>query len=480
MAVDVQIRFKASSGEARREMDQLKKEVQLLRQQLGQTQRVATESTAAVDRLGDEAREAAIGVTSLGRNIFKTSAEAKKFGGVFADVTGRLHEANGQYAQTREQIDKLGDEARETAGQINKLGDEARETVGQVGRLGESLGKSGGGVTSFTRSTEGASRGTKLFTRALGGVGKILGEFGVLSATHLLVEFTKGTVKAAARLELLTTGLENVEGSSEAAQRRLAELDEIARLPGANLDSLIQFSNRMRSIGISTEETDNILKNVGQSVVVLGGNAHTATEALEQISQALQKNTIIMHDFRPIIQRIPGFLQAVADVHGVEPTLDGMRVATERLGGSVKDALLPVLEELGNRFEAPPPESYVRSVDELHNSFFLFQATLGDKFLPALAAGARGLANLLDTMREFLQSNEPARSAEAFAESLDKINSAASRQQALEDRVLALRRHELALNSERAGLSNSSEEYLNLSKQIQAAQSEQDRWNTVL
>ena len=466
MAVDVQIRFKASSGEARREMDQLKKEVQLLRQQLGQTQRVATESTAAVDRLGDEAREAAIGVTSLGRNIFKTSAEAKKFGGVFADVTGRLREANGQYAQTREQIDKLGDEARETAG--------------QVGRLGDSLGKSGGGVTSFTRSTEGASRGTKLFTRALGGVGKILGEFGVLSATHLLAEFTKGTVKAAGRLELLTTGLENVEGSSEAAQRRLAELDEIARLPGANLDSLIQFSNRMRSIGISTEETDNILKNVGQSVVVLGGNAHTATEALEQISQALQKNTIIMHDFRPIIQRIPGFLQAVADVHGVEPTLDGMRVATERLGGSVKDALLPVLEELGNRFEAPPPESYVRSVDELHNSFFLFQATLGDKFLPALAAGARGLANLLDTIREFLQSNEPARSAEAFAESLDKINSAASRQQALEDRVLALRRHELALKSERAGLSNSSEEYLNLSKQIQAAQNEQDRWNTVL
>ena len=113
MAVDVQIRFKASSGEARREMDQLKKEVQLLRQQLGQTQRVATESTAAVDKLGNEAREAAIGVTSLGRNIFKTSAEAKKFGGVFSDVTGRLHEANGQYAQTRETIDKLGDEARE-------------------------------------------------------------------------------------------------------------------------------------------------------------------------------------------------------------------------------------------------------------------------------------------------------------------------------------------------------------------------------
>ena len=208
MAVDVQIRFKASSGEARREMDQLKKEVQSLRQQLGQTQRVATESTAAVDRLGDEAREAAIGVTSLGRNIFKTSAEAKKFGGVFSDVTGRLHEANGQYARTREQIDKLGDEARETAREVDLLGNK--------------LAKSGRGVRDFTGSTEGASRGSQIFTRALGSLGSTLGSLAITAATHGMLRFAKGTITAAGQLELLTTGLENVEGSSKAAQRRLS------------------------------------------------------------------------------------------------------------------------------------------------------------------------------------------------------------------------------------------------------------------
>ena len=126
MASDVQIRFKATSAEARREIDQLKKEVQELRQQLGQTQRTANQAEASVDKLGDEAREAAIGVTSLGRNIFKTSAEAKRFGGVFSDVTGRLHEANGQYAQTRETIDKLGDEARESAREVYCLEMESR------------------------------------------------------------------------------------------------------------------------------------------------------------------------------------------------------------------------------------------------------------------------------------------------------------------------------------------------------------------
>ena len=480
MAVDVSIRFRAESGAAKREINQLQQEIQELRQELGTTQKRADTAGAEVKQLGDqsrqtaqsvdklaeEAKEAAIGVTSLGRNIFKTSAEAKRFGGVFQSTEGRLREANGEFTQTREAIDRLGDEARESAREVDLLGDR--------------LARAGRGHTDFTRSTEGASRGSQVFTRALGGVGRVLGELGILSATHLLAEFGKSTVRAAGRLELLTTGLENVEGSSEAAQRRLAELDEIARLPGANLDALIQFSNRLRSIGISSEETDNILKNVGQSVVVLGGNAYTATEALEQIAQALQKNTIIMHDFRPIIQRVPGILQSIANVHGVEPSLDGLRLATERLGGSVKDALLPVLEDLGNRFEAPPPESYVRSIDELQNSFFLFQATLGEKFLPAIAAGARGLANLFDNIRQFLDTPEAARSADEFAESLEKINSAASRHQAIEDRVFALRQLELALKSERVGLSNSSEEYLNLSKQIQAAQNEQDRWNTIL
>ena len=480
MAVDVSIRFRAESGAAKREINQLQQEIQELRQQLVTTQKRADTAGAEVKQLGDqsrqtaqsvdklteEAKEAAIGVTSLGRNIFKTSAEAKRFGGVFQSTEGRLREANGELIQTREAIDRLGDEARESAREVELLGDK--------------LARTGRGHTDFTRSTDGASRGSQFFTRALGGVGRVLGELGILSATHLLAEFGKSTVRAAGRLELLTTGLENVEGSSEAAQRRLAQLDEIARLPGANLDALIRFSNRLRSIGVSAEETDSILKNVGQSVVVLGGNAYTATEALEQIAQSLSKNTIIMQDFRPIIQRVPGILQSIANVHGVEPSLDGLRLATERLGGSVKDALLPVLEDLGNRFEAPPPESYVRSIDELHNSFFLFQATLGEKFLPAVAAGARGLADLFDNMRQFLDAPEAARSADEFAKSLEKINSAASRHQAIEDRVFALRQLELALKSERVGLSNSSEEYLNLSKQIQVAQNEQDRWNTIL
>lgn len=78
MAADVKINFRAESAGAKRDISLLKKEITDLRGQLGQTQHVATESAAAVDALGTEAREATIGITALGKNISTTTAEAKE------------------------------------------------------------------------------------------------------------------------------------------------------------------------------------------------------------------------------------------------------------------------------------------------------------------------------------------------------------------------------------------------------------------
>ena len=90
----------------------------------------------AVDRLGDEARESAVGVTELGRSIFRTSAEAKRMGGVFQGVDGRLREANGRFVKGREAL--------------------------------QGFGRAAGGATSSTQT----------FTRSLGGLGNILGRVG--------------------------------------------------------------------------------------------------------------------------------------------------------------------------------------------------------------------------------------------------------------------------------------------------------------
>ena len=103
MPADAQIRITAENQtpQAFRQVDQSLKS---LDQQTRAVQSSTRQSAAALGLLDDEAKQAAVGVTNLGRSVFRTSAEAKKFGGVFSDQNGRLREANGTYAKTNETV----------------------------------------------------------------------------------------------------------------------------------------------------------------------------------------------------------------------------------------------------------------------------------------------------------------------------------------------------------------------------------------
>ena len=111
----------------------------------------------------------------LGRNIFKTSAEAKRFGGVFLDTHGIIRESNGNFAKTRETIDRLGDEARESAADVNKLGDE--------------LEQAGRGTSGFSRGVGGAGREAGVARRAIGLLGNVVRDtlttFGAFAALDI-------------------------------------------------------------------------------------------------------------------------------------------------------------------------------------------------------------------------------------------------------------------------------------------------------
>ena len=353
---DIQLRIRAESNQAQRDIQTLRREIAQLQQGLGQSQRSAVGAGQAVDRLGDEARESAVGVTELGRSIFRTSAEAKRMGGVFQGVDGRLREANGRFVKGREALQGFG------------------------------------------RAAGGATGSTQTFTRSLGGLGNILGGLGIAVVGAQVVRFGTSAIAAAGQLEGFERGLRLIEGSGAAA--RLEELIEVANLPGLNLTDLIQYSNRLRTLGLTAAETDTLLISTGQAITAFGGTAHTAAEATEQIIQAISSGTVSLQDFRSIAQRVPGFYMAIADVHGVSANIDGLRTAVENAGGSIKDALIPVMEELAVRFAAPPPESYAASIDELQNSFFLLQAEIGSRLLPVVGESVRALSTLFDALRE--------------------------------------------------------------------------------
>ena len=411
---DVQIRFRAQGSEAKREINQLTQEIQALRRGMAQTQRTSTEASQAVDRLGDEAKAAAIGVTTLGRNIFKTSAEAKKFGGVFTDTQGRVRESNGAFAKTRETLDRLGDEARQTAADVDKLGDE--------------LEQAGRGTSGFSRGVGGAGREAGGARKAIGLLGNVVrdtlttfGAFAALDISYAIGRSGVESVRAAGAMEQYLRATEQITGSAAAAEARIEDLVEIANLPGLNFEPLTRFSNRLLAAGVGAEDANKILLTVGQTIVSLGGSADRAALAMEQIIQAIQLGQVDFRDFRTIVQQIPGFYSALADVHGVEANLEGLREAFNRVGGDMIGLLIPTFDELARRFESPPPDSYIVTIDRLQNAFFLLQAEIGEKLLPIVARGAGRLAEFFENVTAFLDA--PGSAAEATAEFTSSVNS---------------------------------------------------------
>ena len=310
-----------------------------------------------------------------------------------------IEQLQGEVRELRQQLGQTQGAATNAATGVDKLGDEARETAREVGGLGNQVRRTGRGATELTGAIGFANKGVGVFTRSVSGMGSVLGALGIAAVTHEVGRFGIESIQAAGRLEQYTRAITQIEGSSEAAERRLADLVEIANLPGLNFESLTRYSNRLRAAGLGAEDTDKILLTVGQTIVSLGGNASTAALAMEQLIQAVQLGKVDFRDFRTIVQQIPGFLEALGDVHGVEANLDGLHAAYRRVGGSIRDLLIPTFDELSRRFEAPPADSYIVAMDTLENSLFLFQASLGDLFLPTVTKAAFGISAFFDAVR---------------------------------------------------------------------------------
>ena len=332
----------------------------------------------------------------------------------------------GNTAPLRRELDRLQDEIKET-GRDFKVASDASDR--------------------FSRSTEKASASTSMVTRNLTDMNRVAGNvrstligIGIGTLVRGLGELSANTIRAAGELEQLERATTQITGSAALAANRLDSLIDIANQPGLNFRPLVEYSNRLQAAGVAAEDTDTILRTTGVTILSLGGTAQRAAEAVEQIVQAFQQaDRIDLRDFRTIIQQIPSFLETAADVHGVEANIEGLRTAFDALGQDMRALLIPVFDELSMRFEEPPPDSYIVSIDTLKNSFFLLQAEIGEQALPAVAAFARGLAATFDTIREFIDNTDDAKVAQqAFSDAVRNSNSVVESSDAISGRITQL------------------------------------------
>ena len=116
----------------------------------------ATRATAqALGLSGNAAQAAGAEFTSLGRQIFQTQEQAKRAGGVFRSLDGRLREANGRFVKGRE------------------------------------------AVQDWTQAASRASSGAGILTASVGGLGGALGALSIVAVTHQIGQLGVESVQAA-------------------------------------------------------------------------------------------------------------------------------------------------------------------------------------------------------------------------------------------------------------------------------------------
>jgi tape measure domain-containing protein len=178
-------------------------------------------------------------------------------------------------------------------------------------------------------------------------------------------------------------------GSMQVAAREFQSLEELARLPGQQLDNLVNQSVRLQEAGLGFAQTTRLLKDVGNAVYQVGGSASNM-DAVVQVFQRVQEQGGIMgRELRTLMNQMPEFGKVMKEAFGsVDPkVLKEAHINAKEFF----DTLVPYLEKI--------PQMSTDAATQFKNfqqTLRDFEAELGKIALPLLT-------QFLQKLQEYIQ-----------------------------------------------------------------------------
>jgi tape measure domain-containing protein len=169
-----------------------------------------------------------------------------------------------------------------------------------------------------------------------------------VAASAKMESLGKG-LQAISTADLGKQGITGLTGIQIAAQRtgdRLLELQELAKAPGIGFAQAVQGDIRLRSVGISAEQSAKSLKEFANAIATTGGGAGEFDRVTTQLAQLSAKGKVLSQDLRPIIEAAPAVSQALLKLYG---TIDSESISAslDKQGKSSKDFIAILTDELG-------------------------------------------------------------------------------------------------------------------------------------
>ena len=221
--------------------------------------------------------------------------------------------------------------------------------------LGDLLIRVGANIDGFEKAMGDVSKRLNAVDReaqrAFSGFAKIgqrLSDIGgslSLGLTAPLAGLAAASVVAFGTLDSLERGLNTVTGSAAKTAVQLAELREVAKLPGLGLQEAVQGSINLQTLGFSADKSKAILLQFGNAIASVGRGKEDLAEVIRQLGQLGARGVVTADNLKPIIERVPQVAKIIKDSFGPE-ALGNPAETFRKLGVSSEDLINKLITEL--------------------------------------------------------------------------------------------------------------------------------------
>lgn len=191
-------------------------------------------------------------------------------------------------------------------------------------------------------ASENAVRGIRASFERIGSIGTRLS----IGVSAPLAALGVAAVKADADLEALRMGLIAVSGSAAAADKQLARLAEVAKLPGLGFREAIHGSVNLQAAGFSAQLAERALKAFGNALASVGRSKAELDGVIVALTQIQSKGKISAEEINQLAERLPQIRAAMKAAFGTADT-----EALQKMGISAQE----FAEKIISYFEKLPP-----------------------------------------------------------------------------------------------------------------------------
>lgn len=257
--------------------------------------------------------------------------------------------------KSKKQVEDVGTAFKQAGDKGAGAGSSISTALSVVNRSASALGPSLSVVPEFAKNAARASDESQVLSSKIADVGNsaerskksfdgwapsIKTMIGLMTALGVAA-VGKSAFDATAEYDSLVRSLATVSKSAEDLRGQLAELQQIAKLPGIGFEEALRGSVRLQAAGMSLQTTNRALKEFANAVAAGGGSKEDLQEVIRQLSQMVGAGKLSGDELKTMGERIPALGQAIRKAFGTMDTkaINDMGLSMEEIVKRLLDVL---------------------------------------------------------------------------------------------------------------------------------------------